>query len=141
MPHPFLSGIIAAALFCAPANATVRITFDGGGFIQPNTSKWEQVRRSGQRVIVDGPCISSCTLLLQIVPMERICVTRRAAFGFHLVELVAPGRPTLVDVHGTRNLVKRYPPAFRKWIAAHGPLQSAPVYMRGGDLRGVVKAC
>ena len=41
------------------------------------------VRESGERVIIDGPCLSACTLVLGVVPKDRICVTPRAVFGFH----------------------------------------------------------
>ncbi len=33
--------------------------------------------------MIDGPCLSACTLVLMTVPEERICVTRRAVLGFH----------------------------------------------------------
>ena len=39
--------------------------------------------QSGERVVIDGPCLSACTLVLSTVPSNRICVTRRAVLGFH----------------------------------------------------------
>ena len=38
---------------------------------------------SGEKVIIDGPCLSACTLVLSTVPSNRICVTKRAVLGFH----------------------------------------------------------
>ena len=28
--------------------------------------------RSGERIILDGPCLSACTLVLSAIPRERI---------------------------------------------------------------------
>jgi hypothetical protein len=144
MSHPVFSGIIAAMLLCAPAQAAVRITHDMGGDLINRAQQWETVRKSRQRVIIDGPCVSACTIVLQIVPLQKVCVTPRASFGFHLVAWVNERDPyarPIQDVPGTRRLVKKYPKAFRRWIASHGPLRPEPVYMRGDDLRGVLKSC
>ena len=47
-----------------------------------------QIRQSGERVIIDGPCLSACTLVLSTIPKSRICVTRRAILGFHAAQWV-----------------------------------------------------
>ncbi len=39
-------------------------------------------------MVIDGPCLSACTLVLSIVPGERICVTKRAVLGFHAARSV-----------------------------------------------------
>src|SRR3974390_3638244 len=71
------------ALAAAPAQAEVRILQSPGGQVGPFLDLFEQVRNSGERVVIDGPCLSACTLVLSMVPSTRICVTRRAVFGFH----------------------------------------------------------
>src|SRR5260370_32456169 len=78
--------ILLAAAFCifaAPARAEVRILASPGGQVGPFLDLFERVRESGERVVIDGPCLSACTLVLSIVPDSRICVTRRALLGFH----------------------------------------------------------
>jgi len=65
----FLSAIgIAAAgvagLVGNSASATVRITDDYGGQIGAYIDNFEAVRNSGERVVIDGPCMSACTLVL-----------------------------------------------------------------------------
>src|ERR1700752_1422216 len=82
---PTLVAIVLAALVvCAmPARADVRIIASPGGEVGPFLDLFEQVRESGERVVIDGPCMSACTLVLSIVPNARICVTRRAVLGFH----------------------------------------------------------
>ncbi len=52
-----------------------------GGEVLSYLSLFELVRKSGERVIIDGPCLSACTLVLSVVPGNRICVTRKAVLG------------------------------------------------------------
>src|SRR6201995_4036158 len=83
----FFAGICAitvtlSALAAPPARAEVRILASPGGQVGPFLDLFERVRNSGERVVIDGPCLSACTLVLSMVPRDRICVTRRAVFGF-----------------------------------------------------------
>src|SRR5258705_7263310 len=79
--------ILLATILCAltspPAQAEVRILASPGGQVGPFLDLFERVRASGERVVIDGPCLSACTLVLSMVPNNRICVTRRAVLGFH----------------------------------------------------------
>jgi hypothetical protein len=75
---------VALGLFAAlPVSAEVRILGSPGGEVGPFVQLFEVVRQSGERVVIDGPCFSACTLVLSMVPRSRICVTRRAVLGFH----------------------------------------------------------
>src|SRR6202158_1204312 len=82
-----LKTIFLAAVLCTlaspPAQAEVRILASPGGEVGPFLDLFERVRASGERVVIDGPCLSACTLVLSVVPSDRICVTRRAILGFH----------------------------------------------------------
>ena len=77
--------VVAAALFAviAPVRAEIRILASPGGQVGPFLDLFDRVRQSGERVVIDGPCLSACTLVLMTIPEERICVTRRAVLGFH----------------------------------------------------------
>jgi hypothetical protein len=78
------TALLAIALLAgAPAFAEVRILASPGGEVGPFLDLFERVRASGERVVIDGPCLSACTLVLSAVPNNRICVTRRAVLGFH----------------------------------------------------------
>src|SRR5215469_18720088 len=72
-----------AAAYNMPASATMRITSDSGGQIGPYLDKLQSVKRSGQSVVIDGRCLSACTMVLGVIPRDRICVTSRARLGFH----------------------------------------------------------
>ena len=66
-----------------PARADVRILASPGGEVGSYIKLFSVLRQSGQRVIVDGPCFSACTLVLSSIPRNRICVTQKAVLGFH----------------------------------------------------------
>ena len=87
MPKGSLKIYLATALLYAiavtPAGAEVRILGSPGGQVGPFLDMFDEVRASGDRVVIDGPCLSACTLVLSVVPNDRICVTRRAVLGFH----------------------------------------------------------
>lgn len=125
----------------APASATMRISEDRGGQIGQYLQTFATVRSSGERVVVDGNCLSACTLLLGIIPHNRVCATSRARFGFHAAWMPDDnGRPVTSPL-GTEALWKIYPNSVRHWINRHGGLTRRMIYMQGGDLRGVVASC
>ena len=71
-----LSVVVLLAL-TAPAAADLRITKDLGGYIDQYKAKYARIRDAGERVVIDGTCNSACTLVLGIVPLERVCATPR----------------------------------------------------------------
>src|SRR6201996_6778606 len=84
----FFAGICVVAavlgmLAFPPVHAEVRILGSPGGQVGAFLDLFERMRDSGERVVIDGPCLSACTLVLSMVPSSRICVTRRAVLGFH----------------------------------------------------------
>jgi len=140
----FYAAVAAAlfALFAADAAlADMRIRQDRGGRIDAYLHRYATVRKSGQRVIVDGPCLSACTVLLGAIPKDRICVTERASFGFHAA-WVPTGRGTQApSALGDRMLWANYPPAVREWITRHGGLTRRVIYLRGRELGEMYPAC
>jgi hypothetical protein len=71
-----LSLVLASSL--TPAHATMRIAEDRGGQIGHYLQAFAMLRSSGEDVVVDGNCLSACTLVLGIIPHSRICATPRA---------------------------------------------------------------
>ncbi|MGY4379383.1 hypothetical protein ACVWZ3_007022 [Bradyrhizobium sp. i1.3.6] len=95
--------MLASALFTTtPAMAEIRIIQSPGGQVGPFLDLFEQVRESGERVVIDGPCLSACTLVLSIVPGERICVTKRAVLGFPRGAFGRPARAFLCRARSLR---------------------------------------
>ena len=143
-----MRGICAALLLAlstlasvTSASATVRIGEDRGGQIGPYLYQYAQVRDSGERVVVDGSCLSACTLLLGTVPRDRICVTPRANFGFHAAWNFAPGGRTVYSREGTRLLWDVYPAQVRRWITRNGGLTPHMIYLRGRELSSMYSTC
>ena len=125
----------------APASATMRISEDRGGQIGQYLQTFATVRSSGERVVVDGNCLSACTLLLGLIPRNRVCATPRARFGFHAAWMPDDdGRPVTSQL-GTQALWNIYPHDVRRWINRHGGLTRRMIYMQGSDLHGVVSSC
>ena len=57
-----LAGAFASVLVTTVAFADVRVTNDPGGEITLMSSKFHEMRASGERLVIDGPCLSACTL-------------------------------------------------------------------------------
>lgn len=124
-----------------PARATVRIVHDGGGRIGTYMDRYRRLRDSGERVIIDGDCISACTLVIRYVPRERVCVTAKARLGFHRA-----WKPTLFGFHtynavGTAILFTSYPAAVQNWIAQKGGLTDDTLYLSGPELLILYNKC
>jgi len=135
--------LVAALLVLMPTSATavVRITNDPGGNIGDYYSRYQALRSSKDQVVIDGKCSSACTMILGIVPPDRICVTRNALLGFH-----AAWQPNLVGQKvindpATRTLMSLYPSPIRHWIERNGGLRSKMIYLSGSELMAIYREC
>jgi hypothetical protein len=136
-----LLGAALLASAVAPASATMRIAEDRGGQIGHYLQAFAMVRSSGERVVIDGNCLSACTLVLGVIPRDRLCATPRARFGFHAAWMPdADGQPVTSRM-GTQALWEVYPPRVRHWINRHGGLTRHMIYLQGRALRGIVPSC
>jgi hypothetical protein len=125
------------------AAADVRIEGSAGGNALTYLSVFESLRESGQRIVIDGPCFSACTLVLIAIPRSRICVTKRAILGFHAAKVV--------DLNGdqypaeaqemTRVFAASYPAPIRQWIGRHGGLTRKPIFLYGKVLWEMYPLC
>jgi hypothetical protein len=136
-----ICGAVFAALFAVDAGASVRISNDKGGQIGPYLDAYVSLRKSGQKVIIDGPCLSACTLVLGVMPRERICVTPRAQLGFHAAwNPGRNGRPVLSQA-GTKALWDIYPGEIRAWLKKRGGLKPKMVFLSGSELAAMYRLC
>ena len=124
-----------------PAVAEVRIISSPGGEVSYYLRLFAEVRARGDRVVIDGPCLSACTLLLSTIPNNRICVTRRAVLGFHAARAVDRRGRIYPAPEATRVVTASYPPAVRAWIARHGGLTSRLILLRGRELWAMYPRC
>ena len=135
--------LCAALLACglSSASATMRIAEDRGGQIGQYLQSFAAVRSSGEQVIVDGNCLSACTMVLGLIPPERICATSRARFGFHAAWMPDESGHPVTSPMGTQALWNIYPAPVRHWISRHGGLSRKMIFMEGRSLHGIVASC
>jgi hypothetical protein len=136
---------VVAALLCAlapvPAPAEVRIFSSPGGQIGPFIDLFEVVGASGERVVIDGPCLSACTLVLAMVPRQRICVTRRAVLGFHAASSWDWRGRRIVEAEASDAVLAAYPRPVQRWIQRRGGLSSRMLLLRGRELATMYRRC
>jgi hypothetical protein len=123
------------------ARADVRIVASPGGEVGPFLDLFEKVRESGERVVIDGPCLSACTLVLTLVPEDRICVTRRAVLGFHGARSVDGRGRFHAEPEASQVVLRAYPDSVRAWIERRGGLTSRLLLLRGRELKAMYRSC
>jgi hypothetical protein len=137
-----LAGALASVLMTCAASADVRITNDPGGEVSSYVQKFQQMRASGERIVIDGPCLSACTLLTGLVPRDHVCVTSRAVLGFHAASYYDDASQSLVPTReGSRVVMRLYPAEIRSWINRHGGLRPQLITLRGHELTALYHAC
>jgi hypothetical protein len=108
-----------------PGDACI-IKNNKGGVAPSFESAAQEVNRGDcERVIVDGPCLSSCTYFANLVQPRKVCVTRWARLGFH----IGPPRTYRYHVIATRETgtttfgyAPPYSGAVAEWLRARGGL-------------------
>ena len=126
--------VLGLGFLAVPASADYRITRDHGGDVEKYKATFVRLRDQGERVIIDGICNSACTLVLGIVPLNRICATPRASLGFH--QAYFDKRWTagvrITSMGGTAELMSIYPRTVKTWISAHGGLTADMKHLLNG---------
>ncbi|MBP0112385.1 MULTISPECIES: hypothetical protein [Bradyrhizobium] len=140
----FLTGLLAAVLLIAgmgASHAVVRIADDRGGRIGTYVDRYQDLRQSGETVIIDGLCASACTIVLGAIPHNRICVTSHATLGFHAAwDFGANGR-AVTNPEATQMLYAMYPSQVRRWIGQRGGLTPRMLFLRGKQLEAMYRPC
>jgi hypothetical protein len=128
-------------LVSPPARAEVRILASPGGQVAAFLDLFARVRASGERVVIDGPCLSACTLVLSMVPNDRICVTRRAILGFHAAWSIDQRGRLYAEPEASELVLEAYPAPVRGWIRRRGGLSSRLLLLRGRELAAIYPSC
>ena len=133
---------LALAATTAPGFADIRILGSPGGEVGSFIKLFDMMRDTGERVIIDGPCYSACTLVLSAIPKERICVTRRAVLGFHGA-LLEDRQGNIERAPPSLNaaVAEVYPEPVQDWIARHGGLKRKMLTLRGAELYRYYPRC
>jgi len=137
--------VLPLVLWTVSAHAAdYRITRDHGGLVDEYKAKYALIRDRGERVIIDGICNSACTLVLGIVPLNRICVTPRASVGVHLAyyDKATTFGIKVTSYAGTAYLLSYYPETLKEWITRHGGLTNDMKKIKNGpELWAIIDPC
>jgi hypothetical protein len=129
---------------------TLRITFDGGGRITDYIERYSALRLSGGRVVIDGMCISACTIVTALMPAERVCATPYAQLAFHSAAQINPMTGERAhSPEGTRLVWNLYPETLRallrakSWDGEDAKANEHPdlIYVAGDELRAIIRPC
>lgn len=140
----FLMGLLAAVVLLASigaSHAVVRIGEDRGGRIGTYVDRYQEVRSSGEMVIIDGLCASACTIVLGAIPHDKICVTSHAALGFHAAWDLDEDGHAITNPEATHMLYAMYPAPVKRWINQRGGLTPHMIYLRGKELTSMYHPC
>src|SRR5262245_15787709 len=113
---------------------------DNGGSVAKYLERYSTLVEMGATFRIDGRCRSACTLVL--IWADRVCVTERAALGFHQVS-VSDDKGRRPVKSGSDRLMSLYPAPVREYISARGGLPPpwGTMWVSGSTLRGLVKPC
>jgi hypothetical protein len=113
------------------------IADDNGGVVRNYYERYRAAVAAGATFRIDGRCRSACTLVL--LWADRVCVTERAALGFHQLRDESGQR----QQSASDRLMSLYPAPVREYISPHGGLPPpwGVMWVSGPALRGLVKPC
>lgn len=143
--------VVAALLFAVicisvwdlrePRPGPYIISDDMGGLIQSYVVHYDALRRSHQQVVVNGDCVSACTIVLSL-PKSQVCITDRARLGLHQANSMTPQGPRPSQEATDRLVSKFYPKVLQDWIKEH-PLKPEVQYLTADELvqMKVFRAC
>jgi hypothetical protein len=131
----------AAALTASSAGAMIVIKADRGGLITDYAERFLSARATGEQVVIDGACLSACTLVVGMLPRDKVCATPKAVLGFH-----AAWRPTknggkVSSLLASQAMMDVYPADLRTWISRRGGLTAKMIYLQGRELAAIVPPC
>jgi hypothetical protein len=139
-----VTGLLTVMLLMAgmtASHALVRIGDDRGGRIGTYMDRFQQLKQSGESVMIDGLCASACTIVLHAVPRDKICVTARASLGFHAAWDPDSKGHLVTNREATQMLYSWYPAQIQHWINQRGGLTRRMIFLRGRQLAGMYRPC
>jgi hypothetical protein len=134
--------VAAVGTLSAPsADAMIVISSDRGGLVSDYAARFLGARDSGELVVIDGPCLSACTLVVGMVSRDNVCATPNAVLGFHSAWRPVAGGKHVQSAVASQAMLDVYPTALREWISRRGGLSSTMIFLYGRELAGIVRPC
>jgi hypothetical protein len=124
-----------------PAHATIVISSDRGGLVSDYAARFLSARDSGEQVVIDGACLSACTLVVGLVKRDKVCATPNAVLGFHSAWRPMGRGKRVNSPVASEAMLNVYPAELRKWIVHRGGLGSKMIFLHGHELAEIVPSC
>jgi hypothetical protein len=125
---------------------TTTITLDPGGILGEFLQNYSEARERGDHYVIDGLCISACTLITGEIPNDRVCITPYAKLAFHSAATIDPFGGRTFSKEGSELLWLIYPDNVKEMLKAHG-WQSPDdehlqlLWIDGKELSSIYKPC
>jgi hypothetical protein len=136
-----LAAATAATVTASSARATILITADRGGLISDYAERFLSARATGEQVVIDGACLSACTLVVGMLPRDKVCATPKAVLGFHSAWRPAGSGRKVSSLVATEAMMEVYPAELRQWITRRGGLTPKMIFLQGRELAQIVPPC
>ena len=119
-------GTVISTLVMASSARAEKVYYlhDPGGNVAAHIFTYQGINAEYDRVVIDGRCKSSCTTVLGVVPLNKICITPGGYFMFHAAH---HGDRTL-NPATTQQMMAAYAPAVRGWVIRHHALEQVDPY-------------
>jgi hypothetical protein len=136
-----LAAAAAITLTASSASAMILISADRGGLISDYAERFLSARASGEQVVIDGACLSACTLVVGMLPRDKVCATPKAVLGFHSAWRPTGNGGRVSSLAASQAMMDVYPADLRKWIARRGGLTPKMIFLQGRELAQIVPPC
>jgi hypothetical protein len=140
-----VAAILIALAFVSPSSAAQRIMIDWGGRLDVYIERYNEWRRTGELVVIDGMCISACTLVTGLIKPERVCATPFARLAFHSAAFIDPAGTRTFAREATRIVWRIYPQRLRDLLIRHGWQDGMDhahlIYVEGAELHTIIRPC
>jgi hypothetical protein len=104
--------------------AVVRLTNEKGGNIERHIARFQQLAASGANVEIVGVCKSACTMILGIVPRNRLCATPGTVFEFHAANYTDRYGRNVQNDSWTERMTQFWPENVKNWVAKNNATAS-----------------
>jgi hypothetical protein len=101
----------------------VTLYHEQGGLIGQHWERFKLYADRNDEVELLGECYSACTLVMSLLPRERICIGAKASLHFHQARY-GDGQPADATTH---MMYQSYPEDIRAWLDSKGGELNLPM--------------